>query len=182
MGTSVAVTAVGRDRPGIAAAVAEALFVSGANLEDCSMSILAGEFAMILIARVPEQTSVEELEARVRSAAAPLQLTLSFRPLSPNESFRKGSRGRPFTVSVYGADRPGILAKITRILADRGVNVSDLDTHLAPGGGGASIYTMLLEADVPPGVDEIALRAELETAGRSLGVEVTMNPVDADLL
>ncbi len=182
MGTSVAVTAIGRDRPGIAAAVAEALFDAGANLEDCSMSILAGEFAMILIAKLDDEAHLERLENRVRTASEPLGLTVSFRRLSAQESMRKGSRGRPYTISVYGADRPGILAKITRLLAEAGVNVSDLDTHLAPGGGGAGIYTMLLEVDVPPGVDEKALEAELKRTGDALGVDVAMNTVDADVL
>lgn len=146
------------------------------------MSILAGEFAVILIAKVENEDRLEAVETQVREATAALGLTISFRRLSPAESVRKGSRGRPYTISVYGADRPGILARVTRLLAEAGVNVTDLDTHLAAGGAGAGIYTMLLEVDVPPGVDEKALEADLKRVGDELSVDVSMNTVDADVL
>lgn len=182
MAISVAVSAIGRDRPGIAAAITQALYEAGANLEDCSMSILAGEFAMILIARVISEAQLAVLENKVQAAGTPLGLTISFRQMSQQESVRQGARGRPFSVSVYGADRPGILAKVTQTLAQANVNITDLDTHLAPGGSGAGIYAMLLEIDVPPEVDVEALRGSLKRAGDELGVDVAMNASDSDIL
>ncbi len=46
-----AITAIGKDRPGIVAGVSKALYDLGTNIEDSSMTILSGEFAMIPRAR-----------------------------------------------------------------------------------------------------------------------------------
>ena len=44
-----AVAAIGEDRPGIVAAVSEALLAADASIEDSSMTILGGHFAMLLL-------------------------------------------------------------------------------------------------------------------------------------
>jgi glycine cleavage system transcriptional repressor len=44
-----AVSVFGRDRPGIVAAVTRVLADAGCNLEDTSMTILRGHFAMMLV-------------------------------------------------------------------------------------------------------------------------------------
>src|SRR5438094_166616 len=49
-----AVSAVGADRPGIVAAVTGAFLEHGCNLEDTSMTILRGHFAMMLVVAAPE--------------------------------------------------------------------------------------------------------------------------------
>ncbi len=47
--TRCVVWTLGADRPGIAAAVTGPLLELGGNLEDCSMTILSGQFAMVLV-------------------------------------------------------------------------------------------------------------------------------------
>ena len=44
-----ALSAIGRDRPGIVADLAELIFECDCNLEDSSMTILGGEFAVLLL-------------------------------------------------------------------------------------------------------------------------------------
>src|SRR5947209_8005026 len=58
-----AVSAVGADRPGIVAAVTGVFVEHGCNLEDTSMTILRGHFAMMLIVAAPDDVSGEELES-----------------------------------------------------------------------------------------------------------------------
>src|SRR5207237_7212888 len=48
-----AVTAVGVDRPGIVAGLTGVFVEHGCNLEDCSMTILRGHFAMTLVVDAP---------------------------------------------------------------------------------------------------------------------------------
>ena len=47
-------TVIGQDRPGIISQVTGCLFQTGCNLEDVSMTILEGQFAMILIVKMPK--------------------------------------------------------------------------------------------------------------------------------
>ncbi|MBI4859899.1 MAG: hypothetical protein HY815_06505, partial [Candidatus Riflebacteria bacterium] len=60
----IALTAIGEDKPGIVAAVCRVLYETGGNLRDTSMTILSGEFAMILVVAVPRSLDVEELSRR----------------------------------------------------------------------------------------------------------------------
>ncbi|MBU1209467.1 MAG: ACT domain-containing protein [Proteobacteria bacterium] len=46
----VAVSIIGRDRPGIVASVSKVLFQNRCNIEDLSQTAIRGQFAMILIA------------------------------------------------------------------------------------------------------------------------------------
>ncbi len=62
-----AVSAVGVDRPGIVAAVTGVLVEQGCNLEDTSMSILRGHFAMMLLVAGPDGLTAEALEAALTS-------------------------------------------------------------------------------------------------------------------
>jgi len=56
-----AVSVFGRDRPGIVAAVTGVLAGAGCNLEDTSMTILRGHFAMMLVVSGPGGTGAGEL-------------------------------------------------------------------------------------------------------------------------
>ena len=56
-------SAVGVDRPGIVAAVSGVLADHGCNLEDSTMSILQGQFAILLVVSAPEGVDAPGLEA-----------------------------------------------------------------------------------------------------------------------
>src|SRR5438309_10067826 len=101
----VAVTAIGADRPGIVAEVTRILLEQGCNLEDTSMTILRGHFAMTLVVSAPGDET--ELERAFGPVQEKMGLVVSVRPIGPEQE-ASGS-GHPFVVSVYGADRPGIV-------------------------------------------------------------------------
>jgi glycine cleavage system transcriptional repressor len=177
-----AVSAIGRDRPGIVAAVTARLLERGLNLEDSQMTILRGHFAMTLIVGGDDDIDTEALRAdldRVRgeegleaTALAEVEEDAPVRAPVPSH-----------LVSVYGADHPGIVHAVASALADARIDITDLNSHLvdADGGGGA-IYAMLLEVALPPGVSGEALEALLEAVRREHGVEITVREAEQDEL
>ena len=62
------VTVLGRDRPGIVADTTAALARLGGNLEDSTMTLLRGHFAMLLLVQTPATTT--EVEAALADLAA----------------------------------------------------------------------------------------------------------------
>ena len=62
---NLSVTAIGHDRPGIVAAITGALLEMDGNVDDSQMSILHGQFAVMLIVSVPDSASVDELSLRL---------------------------------------------------------------------------------------------------------------------
>lgn len=174
----VAVTAVGADRPGIAAAVTKVLFEHGGNIEDSRMAILGGHFSIMLIVALPEDTDLPGLEAALGEPARALDLVFAVRPVG--EAPPEHAEGSPYVVSVYGADRPGIVFRVCEALAGRGVNITDLATHVVE--GATPIYVMIMEVTVPAGADPTAIEAELQTIAAELSVDLSFHPVEAETL
>ena len=171
-----AVLAVGADRPGIVAAVTGALAEAGANLDDTSMTILHGHFA---IAMVVGGSDGLDVAAALAPVAERLDLTLDVRVIP--QGTPPTPPGERWSLSVYGADRPGLVASVTAVVADAGANVVDLTTRVV-GGPDRPVYAMQLELAVPEQVDAADLEGRLQAVAADLGVDCTLAPADADLL
>jgi glycine cleavage system transcriptional repressor len=73
-----------------------------------------------------------------------------------------------FAVSVVGRDRPGIVAKVTRVLFEHGANIEDSQSTILRGH-----FSMTLIVAAGDDVDSAQLRADLERAGAELRLEAT---------
>jgi len=167
-----AITVLGHDRPGIIADVTGVLAELGGNLEDSSMTLLRGHFAWTLIVdlEVPGGDADQRL-AFLRDEG----LVVSVLPVPPEEAVPEG--GLPYVLSVHGADRPGIVSALTRVIADVGGNVTDLTTRLA-----GSLYVVVAELGLPADADVDQLSEQLTATADSLGVGVSLRPADVDVL
>lgn len=166
----LAVTAIGADRPGIVAAVAAVLAERGGNVEDSAMTILAGNFAMMLLVEVDD--TPDDLADALRAGSADLGLTISVTPAGDGVE----TLAPTHVLSVYGADRPGLLAGVTRALADAGGNVTDLETRLL-GAGEEAVYAMAIELST--GDPDAVADAVAEVCGQ-LGVDHTLRAFDTE--
>jgi glycine cleavage system transcriptional repressor len=175
-----AVSGVGLDRPGIIAAVAERLVAHGVNVTDSEMAILRGHFAMMLLVTGPDALDGAALGEELRAAGEELGMeALTLREVSEAH----GAGDAPsWVVSVHGADHPGILAAVTRALADAGVNVHDLHTRVVGEADGRPLYVMLMEVAPPADLPEDDLRALLRRAAESQQVDVALQPLEPDVL
>ena len=171
---SFALAAIGRDRPGIVAAVAKVLYEQGCNVEDSSMTLLRGNFAIMLILESPEETTVGALDEALRPACAALGLTYSVLDIENTADVPHPSH----VLTVYGADKPGILFQVASVIADEGVNITDLNSRLV--GVDEPVYALMLELAVPGNVVELEQR--LVEVAANLGVDLTLRPREDDVL
>jgi glycine cleavage system transcriptional repressor len=169
---SLAVTVIGRDRPGIIAEVTAVLAELGGNLEDSSMTLLRGHFTWTLIVDI--ETPAPDLQQRLAHLRDD-DLVVSVLPVGAEDP-RTGAEG--YVLSVHGADHPGIVAGVTSALAAHGGNITDLSTRL----GGGGLYLLIAEVVLPTDVDVVELGAHLAEAGAKLGVDVSLRPADSDVL
>ena len=169
----LAVTVLGHDRPGIIAGVTGVLAELGGNLEDSSMTLLRGHFAMTMI--VSTDADADTVGGRVREVLAGSNLVVSVLELPREDSAPQA--GTDYLLSVHGADRPGIVSAVAGLMADNGGNVIDLTTRLA-----GSLYVLVAEVVVPREVDVVELDAKLADLARELGVEASLRPADTDVL
>jgi glycine cleavage system transcriptional repressor len=173
-----AVTAIGRDQPGIVAAISGVFAELEANIEDARMAILRGNFAVMLIAALPEGADQAQLEARLGEVKDRLGLDAVAVNLVEEEE-------RPphptHTLTVYGADHPGIVHAVSAALADRDVNITDLEARLTVSGR-RPVYTMMMELELPSTADPEELRAALVEVGSEAGVDVSLREIGAAAL
>jgi len=171
-----AMSAIGRDRPGIVADLAELIYDCDCNLEDSRMTILGSEFAVLLLL----SGQGDEVERRLSSGCKRLEwekrLTVFIRPLDeappvPSEP----PRGTLLECVVTGVDRGGIVARVARTIADHDANITDLHSDLRPEPeSGTPTYTMRLRLVVPPGRDVAPLRQALERVASELRVDLSV--------
>lgn len=172
-----AVTAIGRDRPGIVAALTRELLGLDANLADSRMAIMHGHFAVMLIAEVPD-ASREGLAGALERVK--LDLDLEHIGSSAISDSAPETPAPTHVLSVYGADHPGIVSAVTAALAERGVNVTGLETRLV-GPESDPIYAMLLELELG-GLGAPELAAALDGVAGEQGLELSLSELDSEAL
>lgn len=169
-------TASGMDRPGIVASIADVLVASDCNIEDSQMARLGPNFVCMLMIRMPEGIVGEQLAERMTLAVKELGLSLHIQDLRPEEASETRTDRPKHLIHVYGADRKGIVHRITSHLAANSVNITNLHTevihHAQP------LYVMMIEVELPNYVDAGKLQDELAKIGKEIDVVVSMKPKD----
>ena len=173
------IAAIGADRPGIVAAFTAVLVERECNLEDTAMAILGGHFSMMLVVSGPTDLDAATLEAALSDVAADLHLMTMVRAI--DAAVALPTPGDLWTVSVHGADHPGIVHGIASALAELNVNVVDLATRVVPGEDGPA-YVMVIDVTLPDSVGHDELAAALDAVGAQLGVTCSAHATEADIL
>jgi glycine cleavage system transcriptional repressor len=172
-----ALSAIGRDRPGIVAEVTRALLGHSLNITDSQMAVLSGHFTMMLVVTAPDGTDLDLVHEELERTRERLSLdALSLSPLA--DATAEPVPAPSHIVTVYGVDHPGIVHAVSARLAARAVNVTDLETRLV----GDGLYAMVLEIALPLDLDAGALTTMLAEVGAEQGVEVTVRPLEPDVM
>jgi len=168
-----AITVLGHDRPGIIARTTAILAGLGLNLEDSTMTLLRGHFAMMLISA--GDATRQEVEDALQPLTADGTLDVSVREVP--EEHLAATAGTAWVLTVHGGDRPGIVSSIVAEVASVGGNITDLTTRLS-----GDLYLLIAELDLPDGVDAPEVESAIKAVARDLGVGATLRPVEADEL
>lgn len=164
------VTLIGKDRPGIVAHVTAALFDGGANLGETSMMRLGGNFSIMMM--VEFSGSTKDLHDVLSSVTESMALHLHIDKI---EAKLHQHRIPDVRISVYGADRAGIVSKVTSVLAEAGLNILDLESDVA-GDNDKPIYVMHIEGEAAEGMK--ALKSALQIVKEEDGVEAELVEID----
>ena len=166
------ISVLGKDRPGIIAAVTRILFEQECNIENVSQTILQNEFSGIFIVAVPGGLSETTLHQRLNEKLEPMGLHVYEKPLSVADG-TDCVACEPFVVTTKGPDQKGLVAAITAIMADHQVNVTNLQA-VFKGGDDPNANIMIYEVDIPDHIDQQALRQALREKARALSLEISI--------
>lgn len=162
-------TVVGKDRPGIVAHLSAALYDGGCNLGEASMIRLGGNFTIMLMVEFEGNTSALNHMVEPVSESMGLHLHVDRIDARLHQHLEPDVR-----ITVYGADRAGIVAHMTGALAEAGLHILDMDTSVA-GTEEKPIYIMQIEGHAAEGVE--ALRSALEAVAEK-GVEAQLETIE----
>jgi len=115
-----AISAIGKDRPGIVADVAELIYEAGCNMEDSSMTILGNQFALLILLSGTGADLVDKLASGCKRLEREKNLTVFFTPLDVREIHEHESqqmKGEAYRLTAEGLDKAGIVFKVCRLLA-----------------------------------------------------------------
>ena len=160
--TSLILTVVGPDRPGLVRALSEAVAAHGGSWLESRMARLAGQFAGIVLVEAPESLR-DDLQA-LESQGLRIVVQRGETTTAPGEGL---------TLEVVGNDRPGIVRDIASVVAANGINIEELTTGVPSGSfSGETLFkvTALLRAPSAAAVE--AMRAGLERLGNELMVDI----------
>jgi glycine cleavage system transcriptional repressor len=164
------VTLIGKDRSGIVSHVTSALYDAGANLGETSMIRLGGNFSIMMM--VEFIGSKKNLHDALSSVTESMDLQLHIDPI---EAKLHEHRIPDVRISFYGADRAGIVSKVTGVLAEAGLNILDLESDVA-GDKDKPLYIMHIEGEAAEGIK--ALESALQIVKDEDGIEAELIEID----
>ena len=160
-------TVVGRDPSGIVSQVTLALYKGGGNLGEAYMVRLGGNFSIILM--VHYECTAELLEKLISPVGDKLHLHIHIDSIKGELHQRLEPDVR---ISIYGADRAGIVAETTGVLVEAGLNILNLESDVG-GSPTNPIYIMEIDGAARNGVDSIRVALDNLAKGKNIKISVT---------
>ena len=173
MDNYLVITALGEDRPGIVGKLSEAVLDSGCNIVDSRMTVLGGEFAVILMVS-GRWNELAKLEDTLPALGKQLGLTVVCKRTgesTPAEDLM------PYTVEVIAIDHPGIVYRLSSFFSSRDINIQELNTtRYAAAHTGTPMFALHLTANIPASIHIATLREEFLDFCEAQNMDATLEP------
>ena len=171
----LSLSAIGKDKTGIVSSISEILFKLGCNIEDSTMTLLSGQFAVILLLDCPKNSDISKIKRSLNSSLKKLDLSYSVTEVDKPKINKKNFGD--YVIAVYGSDRVGIVYNVSKFLADKKINITDVQTKIS--GKKDKVYIMLLEVNIPKILKIENVKQNLKQLAKELNVEIFINQADS---
>jgi len=173
MNLSLAITAIGEDRPGIVNELTEFLHSAHLNIEDSRMSILGGEFAIILLVS-GDRAAIESVTQQKDSLESSLNLNLLIRKTASKSA---SDELISYKINVEGMDNPGIVHKLTRYLSQHSINIVNMQTSSSHAAHtGTPVFTVNMLVDIPVNKNIQQIQEEFGLLCDDLNMDADFSP------
>lgn len=171
MNKSLVISALGNDQPGIVNELSKAILEQGGNISESKMTILGGEFAMMLLA-TGSQECIDNIISKLEQTGENLNLTLIAKETQSQES---NNKRLPYQVSVVSMDHPGIVHHISDFLSSRNLNIEEIETKTYPAAHtGTPMFSLDMTISIPADSSVRSLRDEFITFCDDLNLDATL--------
>lgn len=170
----LAISALGTNRAGLVHQFCKAIKDCGCTIVDSRMTVLGGEFAMILLLSGPW-----DAVAKIENVLPRLEQNLKLTVVSKRtEARKKTADSMPYAVEVVSIDRPGIVHDIAQFFSSRDINIEDVYTgSYSAAHTGTPMFSLHMTISVPTNTSIAALRGEFMDFCDQLNLDAIMEPV-----
>jgi predicted amino acid-binding ACT domain protein len=121
------ITVVGEDRVGLVASVTSLLFKAGLNIVDIEQSVIHSQFTMVCLVQPLKPTfDIVQLRQDLKGIGRDFDLNIAVMPLKEFKGLRLAEEKVPYVLTILGSDRPGVVAGISRVLAEGPANIEKI--------------------------------------------------------
>lgn len=180
--TKLIINAVGTDRLGIVHDMTKEVIDAGGNVGASQAAKLGKYFSLMMLVEVPEAKvqsltenlkQMQDLSATVSSAADAVPDT---------DITTRHTIGYKGELSLKGADNPGIVNKVTKILSANGLSIDHMETsdEIAPRGGTVLFRMKGIAHAYEPladGFDVSKIKKELSHLGDDMNCDIKMKDI-----
>ncbi len=168
------ISALGKDRPGIVNQLSKAIYELDCNVSDSRMTVLGGEFAILLMIEGPWNL-LAKLEDQVPELQDRLHLTITTRR---TEERAGNANLLPYGVDVVSLDHPGIVYSLASFFSDKNINIEDMTTSsYAAAHTGTPMFSVRMSIGIPADIHIAALRDEFMDFCDSMNIDAVLEPI-----
>lgn len=168
------ISALGNDRPGIVDKLSGAILREGCNIADSRMTVLGGEFAIMLMVEGNWNT-LAKLEDSVPELEKQLGLTI----IAKRTGNRAASNSTlPYGVEVVALDHPGIVHHLASFFSQRNINIEDMITNsYAAAHTGTQMFSVQMTVGIPSTEHISTLRDEFLEFCDDMNLDAVLEPI-----
>jgi len=168
------ITAIGKDRPGIVDELTKAILDSGSNIEDSRMTVLGGEFAILLLVS-GKWNALAKFEDGIAVLQKRLQLTIA---ATRTEETKSNQKVMAYSVEVLSIDQPGIVHELANFFSSREINIRELNTiRYAAAHTGTPMFSLTMTVNIPADVRIANLRDDFLEYCDNLNMDAVLEPI-----
>lgn len=161
------ISLIGQDRAGFISDVTAIAHECHLNIADSRMTVLGGEFALLMAVQGTSQ-QLSQFNTRVQHLADTINAAYIYRPTQARDS----AEATDLSVTISAIDHPGIVHSIARFFSARHINIADLTTRTEPAAHtGTPVFSVDLTAEIPTGTDLEELKTAFETFCEDAGLD-----------
>lgn len=175
MQTSYIVTFIGDDRPGLVEQLSRVIERNGGNWHESRLSQLGGKFAGLILVSLPVDGG-PALEAELHAlAASGISVRVTPTAVTSGREASTPAAGRDITLTVIGPDRRGIVREISHALAQRQINVLEMDSEVRSAPMSAeAIFSARIQARTPESTNIDDLWDTLDEIANNMTLEIDL--------
>lgn len=169
----IVISALGQDKLGIVDKLSGAILEYHGNIIDSRMSIMGGEFAIMLMVS-GKWNVITKIEDNITSLGESLGLQLiTKRTTQQNPQ----ANLLPYTVEGVCVDQPGIVHKVAGFFSAKNINIQSLSTeHYAAPHTGTPLFSLRMEIDIQNDISIPSLREEFLDFSDAMNFDAILEP------